>query len=122
MSSLPETPRALTERRDDGAVVELYLTPLLSAPVTAARADPLDSAVMVVPTAERDEPSVAALAARCKKFRRGSFTTMRPYDTKAIPIPKTRHDVRFSNRPAWVKRFQAIHQSGIVASMVGKSP
>ena len=28
---------------------------------------------------------------------------MRPYDTKAIPIPKTRHDVRFSNRPAWVE-------------------
>src|SRR5262249_39905894 len=52
------------------------------APVAAARADPLDSVATVVPTAPSDEPSAepsaAAPAARCRKSRRGSFTTICP--------------------------------------------
>ena len=52
------------------------LAPFEAAPGTEAKADVLDSAVMVVLMAGSDEPSAAAPAARCRKCRRGSFMTM----------------------------------------------
>ena len=85
MSSLRETRRALTERRDDGAVVELYRAPCTVR--SRASSGRSTSVAIIAPTEGSDEPSAAQSPLNSRRFSNRLFISSLFHCTILFHLP-----------------------------------